>query len=137
MNECQKFFEEHYEEDILIKKYAECYGVDYNLIRAIAYQESRGNHNIKDGSAIGIMQIEHVHFNSRETSGLFKHLFEPLKNIKFSIITFLIVFISIISSFFGEVGYVFLIPIVAIMYKYINKNPLIGIITVFIGITLE
>ena len=64
LNECQKFFEEHYEEDILIKKYAECYGVDYNLIRAIAYQESRGNHNIKDGSAIGIMQIEHVHFNS-------------------------------------------------------------------------
>lgn len=64
LSECQKFFEEHYEEDMLIKKHAECYGVDYNLIRAIAYQESRGNHNIKESSAIGIMQIEKVHLNS-------------------------------------------------------------------------
>lgn len=102
----------------------------------ITYLFSNAINHFKNFEALILLMVAMIGIGVGETSGLFKHLFEPLKNIKFSIITFLIVFISIISSFFGEVGYVFLIPIVAIMYKYINKNPLIGIITVFIGITL-
>ena len=102
----------------------------------ITYLFSNAINHFRNFEALILLMVAMIGIGVGETSGLFKHLFEPLKNIKFSIITFLIVFISIISSFFGEIGYVFLIPIVAIMYKYINKNPLIGIITVFIGITL-
>ena len=72
LDECQNFFESHEEEDMLIKKYSEYYGIDYNLIRAIAYQESSGNHNIKEGSAIGIMQIEKVNIGETVSCKNFK-----------------------------------------------------------------
>lgn len=65
LDKCQKFFSDNKEEDNLIKKYAEYYGVDYNLVRAIAYQESKGNHNVSsNSSAIGIMQIEKIHLGT-------------------------------------------------------------------------
>lgn len=69
---CQKFFESHTEEDDYIKKYSEYYGVDYNLIRAIAFQESSGNQNIKEGSAIGIMQIEKINIGETVSCKNFK-----------------------------------------------------------------
>ena len=69
-------------------------------------------------------------------SGLFKHLANPLKKLRFNVITLLVVFISVISTLIGDYGYIILIPFVAIMYRYLNKNPLIGILTVFLGTTL-
>ena len=46
--------------DDIFEKYAKTYGVDINLIKAMAAQESGGDHygNIEDGPAAGIMQIE-------------------------------------------------------------------------------
>lgn len=105
-------------------------------LEGITYIFSNAINNFRNFEALILLMVAMIGIGVGETSGLFKHLFEPLKSIKFSIITFLVVLISIISSFFGEVGFVFLIPIVAIMYKYINKNPLIGILTVFLSITL-
>lgn len=51
----------------LFKKYGNMYGVDPNLLIAMAAQESSGNHydNLKGNYGIGIMQIEKkVHINS-------------------------------------------------------------------------
>lgn len=51
----------------LFKKYGNMYGVDPNLLMAMAAQESSGNHydNLKGNYGIGIMQIEKkVHINS-------------------------------------------------------------------------
>lgn len=105
-------------------------------LEGITYIFSNAINNFRNFEALILLMVAMIGIGVGETSGLFKHLFEPLKNIKFSFITLMVVFVSIISSFFGEVGYVFLIPVVAIMYKYINKNPLIGILTVFLSITL-
>ena len=46
--------------DDIFEKYAKAYGIDINLIKAMAAQESGGDHygNIEDGPAAGIMQIE-------------------------------------------------------------------------------
>lgn len=71
-----------------------------------------------------------------KSSGLLKHIFSPLKNIKSQIITFIVVFIGVISSMIGDYSYIILIPIIAIMYEYLNKSPVLGILTVFLGITL-
>ena len=70
------------------------------------------------------------------TSGLFKHLFTPLKKLKPNILTFIIILISVISTVIGDYSYIILLPLVAIMYQYFNKSPVLGIITVFLGITL-
>ena len=71
-----------------------------------------------------------------EASGLFKAIFTPLKKIKPSIITFLVLFVGIISTFIGEYSYALLLPLVGVMYRYIGRKPLLGILTVFLGITV-
>ncbi len=69
-------------------------------------------------------------------SGFLKHLFSPLKNLKFNVLTFIVIFISVISTIIGDYSYIILLPLVAILYQYNNKSPILGIITVFLGITL-
>lgn len=71
-----------------------------------------------------------------EASGLFKALFTPLKKVKPSIITFMVLFIGIISSFIGEYSYALLLPLTGVLYKYIGRKPLVGILTVFLGMTV-
>lgn len=71
-----------------------------------------------------------------KNSGLLKHIFEPLKKIKPNVLTFIVIFISVISTLIGDYSYIILLPLVAILYQYNNKSPVLGIITVFIGITL-
>ena len=69
-------------------------------------------------------------------SGFLKHLFNPLKNLKFNVLTFIVIFVSVISTIIGDYSYIILLPLVAILYQYNNKSPVLGIITVFLGITL-
>lgn len=71
-----------------------------------------------------------------KASGLFKHIFTPFKKIKSNILTFIIVFIGIISTMIGDYSYIILLPLVAVMYEYINKSPVLGIVTMFLGVTL-
>lgn len=71
-----------------------------------------------------------------ETSGLLKHISKPFQKLKPSIITFITVFIGIISSFIGEYSYIILLPLVGIIYKYLGKNSIVGIITMFLGISI-
>lgn len=70
-----------------------------------------------------------------EASGLLKAICHPLKRRKSYIITAVTLFIGIISSFIGVYSYVLLIPMVAIVYRYLGKSPILGIFTMFIGIT--
>ncbi len=49
--------------------------------------------------------------------------------------TFLVIFISTMSSLINEVGYAILIPMVALIYFINNRNPLLGIVTAFCGVS--
>lgn len=49
-------------------------------------------------------------------------------------ITYVLILLSIISSLFGDIGFVFLLPIGALLFKYGHRNPLGGIIASFAGI---
>jgi len=71
-----------------------------------------------------------------KSSGLLKHIFTPFKKIKSQVLTFIVVFIGVIATMIGDYSYIILIPLVAIMYEYINKSPVLGIVTIFLGITL-
>ena len=71
-----------------------------------------------------------------KSSGLLKHVFASLKKLKSPILTFIVIFVSVISTIIGDYSYIILLPLVAILYQYINKSPVLGIITVFVGITL-
>ena len=70
-----------------------------------------------------------------EASGLLKHLFGYLRGLKPTFVTFLVLFISIVSTIALDYGYAVLMPLVAALYKVLNRDPKLGIMTVFIGIT--
>ena len=71
-----------------------------------------------------------------EASGLLKHVFLPLKKLKPRFITLIVMFVGIISTIVGDYSYVLLIPIAGILYKYIGRDSKLGILTMFIAITV-
>ena len=71
-----------------------------------------------------------------EKSGFLKTSLSLLtKKMKKNTVTFLIVFASVVASFMGDLAYVILIPISALIFKYGKRNPFIGIIASFAGLT--
>ena len=71
-----------------------------------------------------------------KASGLFKAIFTPMRKLKPSIVTFLTLFFGIISSFLGEYGFILVMPLTAVIYQYLGKNSMLGILTAFIGVSI-
>lgn len=71
-----------------------------------------------------------------EKSGFLKTAFTLLtKNAKRNTVTFVLVLISILIGIIGDLSYVIIIPISAILFSYGKRNPAIGIIATFAGLT--
>ncbi len=71
-----------------------------------------------------------------EKSGFIKTTFTILtKYCKKYTITFWLVLISVLSSIAGDLGYVIMIPIAALMFSYGRRNPLLGIVAVYAALT--
>lgn len=92
--------------------------------------------NFKLFNPLFLLIISLIGIGIGERSGLFKALFMPLRKLKSSVLTFIVFFIGVISSVFGEYSFVLLIPLAGIMYRYTNKNSMVGVITAFLGICL-
>lgn len=71
-----------------------------------------------------------------DASGMLDSIFIRFKQIKGSFLTFFIILISICITFFGNYSYVMLFPFIGLLYKKIGRNPILGILTVFLGVTL-
>lgn len=71
-----------------------------------------------------------------EASGLLKQVFLPLKKIKPFFVTAIVIFVGIISTIIGDYSYALLLPLAGILYKYIGRNSSLGILTMFVGITI-
>ncbi len=71
-----------------------------------------------------------------EKSGFLKTSFTILtKFCKKYTITFWLVFISILFSISGDIGYVIMIPLSALLFTYGRRNPLLGIVAVYAALT--
>lgn len=71
-----------------------------------------------------------------EQSGLLKAQAESIKKYKSSVITFVVLLIGFIFSFIGDYSYIIFLPLIGVIYKYLNRNAIIGIITLFLGVTI-
>lgn len=58
-----------------------------------------------------------------------------LKKLSKPFLTFLIIFIATASSLINDVGYGILIPLVALVYFINGRNPILGIVTAFCGVS--
>jgi len=71
-----------------------------------------------------------------EKSGFLKTAFTVLtKRFKKNTITFIWVFICIIASVIGDLAYVILIPLSALLWIHGKRNPLLGIVATFAALT--
>lgn len=71
-----------------------------------------------------------------EASGLIETFSKKyLKKLSKPFLTFLIIFIATASSLINDVGYGILIPLVALVYFINGRNPILGIVTAFCGVS--
>jgi len=71
-----------------------------------------------------------------EKSGFIKTTFTILtKYCKKYTITFWLILISVLLSIAGDIGYVVMIPIAALLFSYGRRNPILGIVAVYAGLT--
>lgn len=70
-----------------------------------------------------------------EKTGLFKAIFKTKKKVKKFWLSFIIALVSIVSTVVGDIGFVFIIPLSAIVFLINNRNPIIGIIASFAAMT--
>jgi aminobenzoyl-glutamate transport protein len=92
--------------------------------------------NFKMFEPLALLVISLIGVSVAEVSGLLDPIFLPLKKIRSSFLTFIVVLVGVSITFFGNYSYVMLFPLVGILYKKIGKSPILGFLTVFLGITL-
>ena len=92
--------------------------------------------NFKLFEPLVLLIISLIGISVADTSGVLDPVFLPLRKIKSSFLTFLVILLGVSITFFGNYSYVMLFPLVALLYKKIGKSPILGILTVFLGITL-
>lgn len=83
-----------------------------------------------------ILVISMIAFGLSETSGLLQFTFSPWKKLTSKTVTFLIVLLSFVSSILGEYSFAIMLPFAGILYNYLGKNSILGVLTAFLGITL-
>lgn len=92
--------------------------------------------NFRNFEPLAVIIISLIGIGICEKSGLLNAMFAPLKKVKFGVVIFFTILLGIISTVIGDYSYLFLLPFVGVMYKYLDKNPILGILTIYLGITL-
>ena len=92
--------------------------------------------NFKLFEPLVLLIISLIGISIANESGMLDSLFLPLRKIKGSFLSFIVILVGISLSFFGNYSYVMLFPLVGILYKKIGRSPVLGILIVFLGITL-
>lgn len=70
-----------------------------------------------------------------DKSGFLESFFHLLtRKVRKNVVTFVLVVLGILLSIVGDISYVILIPIAALLFKYGKRNPQAGIITAFASI---
>ncbi len=102
----------------------------------IKFMISNATKNFLSFGPLGTLLISLLGLTVAESTGFIENLTRRhiSKLPKFTL-TFLVLFISTISSLINEVGYAILIPLVAMIYFINNRNPILGIVTAFCGVS--
>lgn len=92
--------------------------------------------NFQTFEPLVILVVALIGISIGESSGLFDIIFKPLKKLSNKTMMALTIFTGIISSVIGDYNYLILIPLVGVVYTIIDKNAYLGILTLFIGMTI-
>ena len=92
--------------------------------------------NFTDFAPLGTVLVAMLGIGLAETTGL---IGAALKKLVLSaparLLTFVIVFAGVMSNIASGVGYVLLVPLAAIIYRSVGRNPLVGMAAAFAGVS--
>ena len=92
--------------------------------------------NFVSFNPLSILIIVLIGIGVLERSGFLKSFFTILtKNTKKNTVTFVLILISLLFSLLGEIGFVVMLPIGALLFKYGRRNPFGGIIASFASLS--
>lgn len=102
----------------------------------IKYIVTHAVDNFVSFSPLSILIIVLIGIGILEKSGFLKTFFTILtKNTKKNTITFVLIFISLCFSLLGDIGFVVMLPLGALLFKYGRRNPFGGIIASFASLS--
>ena len=102
----------------------------------IKYIVTHAVRNFVDFAPLSTLIIVLIGIGVLEKTGFMRAFFTLLtKNSKKNTITFILVFISLCFSLLGDIGFVVMLPIGALLFKYGRRNPFGGIIASFAGLS--
>ena len=91
--------------------------------------------NFRNFAAVSIILVVMIGVGLAESAGLIGALIRKLVAVSSSgTLTFIIVLLGIISSVASDAGYLVLIPLGAVAFKSVGRNPLAGIAAAFAGV---
>lgn len=92
--------------------------------------------NFVEFEPLSILIIVLIGIGVLEKTGFMKSFFTVLtKNSKKYTVTFILIFISLCFSLLGNIGFVVMLPIGALLFKYGRRNPFGGIIASFASLS--
>src|SRR3954453_14848277 len=91
--------------------------------------------NFRNFAAVSILLVVMIGVGLAEAAGLIGALIRKLVGVSSaSSLTFIIVLLGMISSVASDAGYLVLIPLGAVAFKSVGRNPLAGIAAAFAGV---
>lgn len=90
----------------------------------------------KNFDAIYIFIVAMIGIGFADSSGLFKKAFKNARKFKLSFIVILTLTAGCLLGGLGLNSYAFLLPLSGYIYKNLNKNPIVGVMTMFIALTM-
>ena len=102
----------------------------------LRYILSNATKNFLSFAPLGSLLISLFALTIAEASGFIETITKRyLSKMPRQVFTFLVLFVASISSLINEVGYAILIPLVATIYFINKRNPILGIVTAFCGVS--
>ena len=102
----------------------------------LRYIISNATRNFLSFTPLAMLLVSLIGVSVAEATGLIEVFTKRVLDKKPNyMLTFMIIFIATISSLINEVGYAILIPLSALIYFIKGRNPILGIITAFCGVS--
>lgn len=105
-------------------------------LKGFRYMISSAMKNFISFGPLGTLIVSLISLTIAEATGFLETVTKRyLSKIPRQAFTFIVLFIASVSSLINEVGYGILIPLVALIYFINKRNPLLGIVTAFCGVS--
>lgn len=102
----------------------------------LRYILSNAMKNFLSFGPLGTLLVSVIALSIAESTGLIETITKRyLSKIPRYAFTFIILFIATVSSLINEIGYAILIPLIAMIYFMNKRNPILGIVTAFCGVS--